>query len=204
MTTPEKDKHLDDMIRQARPQDMHVPDFQQWSQTHRPDLAALQTQTRRVMPKPHRIMRVAQVAAVVLVLLGVGFISGRLSQKSAVDSEQFRTDLEATLRQQVIAPMQQQWQATLTASCDQLQTEVLTQLRQDMGTLASQTLAASRAGTERQLAELVQHLELIRMQDQQRIVAALEQVENNRRRDTAALGSGLQTLVARTMQSQMN
>jgi len=151
-------------------------------------------------------LRIIRVAALILIVLGLGFAAGRLSAVRDADIQQLRADLEtslrtsiaATLKTETLESLNEQWQAVFAANADQLRTEILGQLRQELDHFATQTLTASNAATEQRVTELIQLIEAARVRDYQRIATALQQIELNRRRDRAQLGSGLLTLAART------
>ena len=64
--------------------------------------------------------------------------------------------------------------------------------------MATQTLTASEAVIEQRVAELIKHIEAVRLRDYQRISTALQQIELSGRRGRAQLGNGLLTLAVRT------
>jgi parvulin-like peptidyl-prolyl isomerase len=131
------------------------------------------------------------VAAVLLIC--AGFLTGRLSTPQPVDAEQLRADL--------VKQMNQQWESILEARHAQLREEVYRQVRRELTEFAAQTLTASKGLTDQRLVELIRLIEAARMQDRQRIAAALEQVELNRLQDKTQFRNGLQTLVARASEA---
>jgi hypothetical protein len=131
------------------------------------------------------------VAAVLLIC--AGFLTGRLSTPQPVDVEQLRADL--------VKQMNQQWESILEARHTQLREEVYRQVRRDLTEFAAQTLTASKDLTDQRLVELIRLIEAARIQDRQRIAAALEQVELNRLQDKTQFRNGLQTLVARASEA---
>ena len=132
------------------------------------------------------------VAAVLLIC--AGFLTGRLSTPQPVDVEQLRADL--------VKQMNQQWESILEARHAQLREEVYRQVRRELTEFAAQTLTASKDLTDQRLVELIRLIEAARIQDRQRIAAALEQVELNRLQDKTQFRNGLQTLVARASELQ--
>lgn len=150
--------------------------------------------------------RALKIAAVVLLLVGLGYIAGRLSPAQEVDVDQLRTDMETSLRsslepaigESLLEQMNSQWESVFAASCSRLKDELHEQVRRDLTQFAAETMAASRSLTEQRLVELVQIIEAARMQDRRRVAAALDQIELNRLRDKTAYGNGLETLAAQT------
>ncbi len=110
-----------------------------------------------------------------------------------MDVEQLRADL--------VKQMNQQWESILEARHTQLREEVYRQVRRDLTEFAAQTLTASKDLTDQRLVELIRLIEAARIQDRQRIAAALEQVELNRLQDKTQFRNGLQTLVARASEA---
>jgi hypothetical protein len=216
MKSSDKDRQLDQALTNAVPDNPPVPDFDAWLQKNQEAVEILQAQAQQADAAQNRTQtrcwavgaRIIRVAALVLVVLSLGFGIGRLSVVRDSDIQQLRADLEASLHTSIAASLKtetleslnQQWQAVFAANADQLRTEILQQLRQNLDDFATQTLAASKVATEQRVTELIQLIEAARVRDYQRIATALQQIELNRRRDRAQLGSGLQTLAARTVQ----
>lgn len=199
-----EDKRLEERLRQAKPPEMPAPDFASWVQAHDKDVEMLQGQARQGSADrrrwPLRLRSLSRLAAVVLVLLTLGFALGRFSLAPMPDVEGLRVELEASLRREVIEPAGAQWQATLQASCDQLRAEILQQLHRDLGDFASRSLAASRAITDQRMTELIRLIEAARERDRRRVALAFEQIETSRQRDRIQLGGGLQLLAARAVE----
>ena len=185
----EQDK-LDAMIKKARPEDVGMPGFEQWAESHAEAVAALKAQGRFGAYSPRLLWRAVQVAALLALVIGLGFVCGRLSSDSHVDVDQLRADLETSLKSS--------FETSLAANGTQLKSDILTLLREDLTVLTSQTLEASRGMTDQRLAELIRLIETVRQQDRKQIVAALEQIEQDRLRDKIQINQGFKTLVAYT------
>ena len=142
---------------------------------------------------------VAKLAAAVVLMIGAGFIGGRLSAPEPLDVQELRAALENSLksslvpaiRQELLSEMDDQWQSTLAASHAQIKDELARQVRRDLAEFATQTLAASGTQTDRRLRELIQLIEAARVQDRQRMATAFDYIESR-------FGNGLVTLAART------
>ena len=179
MKQPNQDRPLDRLLRNAAPGPMRPPDFSRWLEDH-PDqiesylesASPARTGGRRV-----RLRRWSAVAALLLVMLGVGFAIGR-RQAPDVDLNGLRTDLLAAYE----------------VGYDQLKRELLTQIHRDMQEMSRQTLTVSKWMTEQQISDLMVLIEETRLRDRQRVAHALSQVETNRLRTMARLGQGLQLL----------
>ena len=189
MTGIEQDK-LDAMIKKARPEGVEVSGFEQWAGSHAEAVAVLKTQGRFGVLRPKPLWRVVQVAALLAVVIGLGFVGGRFSVDSHVDVDQLRTDLEMSLKSSL--------EASLVANGTELKSEILTLLHQDLSVLTTQTLEASQVMTDQRLTELIRLIETVRQQDRKQIVTALEQIEQDRRRDKIQINQGFKTLVAYT------
>jgi hypothetical protein len=214
MKASDKDRQLDQALTNAVPDDPPMPDFDTWLQKNQEAVEILQTQAQQADTvrgsAPSRCwalnVRLIRAAALVLIVLGLGFWGGRLSGVQDSDIQQLRADLETSLQTSIAATLttgtmeslRQQWQDAVTANAIQMRAEILQQVHQDLDTFAGQTLAASKAATEERVTELIRLIEATRVRDYQRIATALQQIELNRRRDRAQWGSGLQTLAART------
>ena len=183
----ERDR-LDAKIKEARPQGVGMPGFEQWMDSHGDAVAALKAQSRFGPYRPGRAWRVAQVAAVLVMVVGLGFVCGRVSVGPQVDPEQLRADLETSLRSS--------FETALTANGTRLKSDILTMLRKDLSVLTAQTLETSQAMTDQRVTELIQLIETVRRQDRHQIVAALQQIEQDRLRDKIQIDQGFKTLVA--------
>ena len=149
---------------------------------------------------------IAKFAAAAVLLLAVGYATGRLSAPPPLDVEEFKAALESSLksslgpaiRQDLLEQLNERWQSAFAAGCAQIKEELQRQVRRDLTEFAAQTLAASGSLTNQRLMELIQLIEAARMQDRKRIEAALEQIELNRLQDKTRFGNGLVTLAAQT------
>ena len=185
----EQDK-LDAMIKKARPEGVEVPGFEQWAGSHAEAVAVLKTQGRFGVLHPRPLWRAVQVAALLAVVIGLGFVGGRFSVDSHVNVDQLRTDLEMSLKSSL--------EASLVANGTELKSDILTLLHQDLTVLTTQTLEASQVMTDQRLTELIRLIETVRQQDRKQIVTALEQIEQDRLRDKIQINQGFKTLVAYT------
>jgi len=149
---------------------------------------------------------IMKLAAAAVLLISLGYLTGRLSAPEPIDVEQLQANLvsslkaslEPTIRQDLVTQMDRRWESVFASTCVQLREELHQQVRRDLTEFASQTLAASRTLTDRRLIELIQLIEAARMQDRRRVAEALELIELNRLQDKTHFGKGLQTLVTQT------
>ena len=140
-----------------------------------------------------------KLAAAAVVMIGAGYIAGRISAPEPLDAQELRAALESSLksslepdiRQKLLSEMDDRWQSTLAASHTQLKDELARQVRRDLTEFAAQTLAASGTRTDQRLMELIRLIEAARVQDRQRMAAAFDYIESR-------FGNGLVTLAART------
>ncbi len=154
--------------------------------------------------RPYGLLSImTKLAAAAVVLIGAGFLAGRLSAPPAVDTEELRAELEASLksslepaiRQSVLDEADRRWQSVFAAGCAQLKDELARQVRRDLTQFAAQSLTASGVQTQQQLRELIQLIEAARIQDRRNVEAALEHIESQ-------FGNGLVTLAAHTNELQ--
>lgn len=158
---PEHQTRLDAHLRAC-------PDCQrqlaQWRQTQSAlDAWKLPRRARPVLPFT-RSIRWAAAAALVL---GLGWLGGRLSAPSLPDARQLRAEIEPALKQE-------------------LQAEFETRL-----TTALQT---AEERNEQRLVQLVQAWAVAREEDQQTTLALLQQADRQRRADYATLRRDLETV----------
>ena len=142
---------------------------------------------------------VAKLAAAAVLMIGAGFIGGRLSAPKPVNVQELQAVLESSLksslvpaiRQELLSRMDDRWQSTLAASNVKVKDELARQVRRDLTEFAAQTLAASGTRTDQRLNELIRLIEAARIQDRQRMASAFDYIESR-------FGNGLVTLAART------
>ncbi len=145
---------------------------------------------------------IAKFAAAAVLLIAVGYATGRASAPQPLDVEEFKAALEISLksslepaiRQDLLKQMNERWQSAFAAGCAQIKEELQRQVRRDLTEFATQTLAASSTLTNQRLMELVQLIEAARIRERQQVATALEQIE----KDKIRLENGLQLIATRT------
>lgn len=150
-----------------------------------------------IVEKLKAVKGLAKVAAAAVLLIAAGY-AGRLSVPPRPDAEQLQATLEPAIREVLLAEMKDYLQLGLTNSYVQLREELSEQYRRDLGHVATQTLVASGAVTNRLLEDLIESINAAQIQDRQWMAAALEQVESNRLQDQNQLSDALVTFAVRT------
>ena len=128
---------------------------------------------------------IIKFAAAAVLMIGLGYIGGRLSAPQPLDVEELRaalesslrTSLEPALREGLTEQMDERWQSAFAANCAQLKDELQQQVRRDLMEFATQTLAASGTLTNQRLMELARLIEAARITDRERIEKAFKQIE---------------------------
>lgn len=143
----------------------------------------------RIVERLKAVRGIAKFAAAAVLLIGAGYATGRFSAPQAPDMEQLQAALEPAIRKNVVAQLSSDLQLGLANGYLQIRDELGEQHRQDMGWFAAQTLAASNSVTHELLAALIESIDAAQTQDRQWFTAAIEQVELNRLRDSAAFAS---------------
>jgi len=142
---------------------------------------------------------VTKFAAAAVLMIGAGYIGGRLSAPEPLDVQELqaalehslKSSLEPAIRQELLSEMDDRWQSTLAVSNAKVKDELARQVRRDLTEFAAQTLAASGTRTEQRLMELIRLIEAARIQDRRRMASAFDYIESR-------FGNGLVTLAART------
>lgn len=132
---------------------------------------------------------IIKFAAAAVLMIGFGYIGGRLSAPQPLDAEELR----AAIRKDLSEEMDERWQSAFAANCAQLKDELQQQVRRDLMEFAIQTLAASGTITNQRLMELARLIEAARIKDRQRIETAFEQIELNQNQ----LGKSLLAIASR-------
>ena len=155
---------------------------------------------RRVgLAPPSLIGRLMKLAAAAVLMIGAGYIAGRVSAPEPLDVQELQAALESSLksslvpviRQELLSEIDDRWQSALAASHAEVKDELARQVRRDLTEFAAQTLAASGTRTDQRLMELIRLIEAARIQDRQRMASAFDYIESR-------FGNGLVTLAART------
>jgi len=149
---------------------------------------------------------VIKFAAAAVLMVGFGYIGGRLSAGQPLDVEELRASLESSLRtslepairESLTEEMDERWQSAFAANCAQLKDELQQQVRRDLMEFATQTLAASGTLTNQRLMELARLIEDARIKDRQRIETAFEQIELSQ----TQLGKSLLAIASRKIELQ--
>ena len=145
---------------------------------------------------------ITKFAAAAVLLLAVGYATGRLAAPQPLDVEELKAALETSLksslepaiRQDLLEQMNDRWQSAFAAGCAQIKEELQRQVRRDLTEFAAQTLAASGTLTNQRLMELIRLIEATRRRERQQIEAAFEQIEQEK----ILLRNGLLAVAAQT------
>jgi hypothetical protein len=116
---------------------------------------------------------IIKFAAAAVLMIGLGYIGGRISAPQPLDVEELRV----AIREDLSEEMNERWQSAFAANCAQLKDELQQQVRRDLMEFATQTLAASGTMTNRRLMELARLIEEARITDRERIEKAFQQIE---------------------------
>jgi hypothetical protein len=151
--------------------------------------------------------KVVKIAAAALVLIALGFFAGSLISTRSPDVEQLqaalenslKSSLEQTIQENLLEQVSRDRELALERHYVRLKDELTRQLHQSVSDFAVQTLAASRAVTDRRLADLIQLIEAARTVDHYQIRKALERIESNRLQDKNHFENGLVSLAAQSM-----
>ena len=162
--------------------------------------ALIADEGRRVgLAPPLLIGRFMKLAAAAVLMIGAGFIGGRFSAPEPLDVQELqaalesslKSSLEPTIRQEMIAEIDNRLQLAMAAERDTLRQEFSRQVRIDMETFATQTSTAVNNLMDRRLMEFARILEAARIKERQRVAAAFDYIGSR-------FGDGLVTLAART------
>jgi hypothetical protein len=153
----------------------------------------------------------AKLAAAAVLMVGLGYLAGRLSAAGAPDVEEIRAAVEASvaakldevldgkIEERMVADVD----SALESRCAELKEGLGEQLRGDVKEAAVQILAAAGSLTDRRLTEFAEQWESARIADRRRVAEVLQQMELNRRYDKDQLRNGLRSLVTYAVDSPM-
>ena len=137
-------------------------------------------------------------AAAAVLLIITGFVAGRLTTTRPPDMEQIRASLEPTIRDQLRGEMKQYMQLGLANSYVRLKDDLTEQYRRDLNQLAANIVTASGTVTNQLLQELIESIDAAQTHERQWFTTALEQIELNRRQDSAQLSNAVMNLAVQT------
>ncbi|MCK4959420.1 MAG: hypothetical protein KAT00_08460 [Planctomycetes bacterium] len=130
--------------------------------------------------------RYGRVAAAAMILIGVGYLVGRVGGGEGLDVEELRLSILADVQEE------------MSQGYASVRNELGREFREDMNEYALQTLAASSASTNQMLTELIDVVGAARQADREWIVQAMTEIEQNRLDDNTMLTSGLEMLAVQT------
>ena len=168
--------------------------------------ALMADETRRAGQAPPSFLSLMKLAAAAVLMIGLGYLGGRLSAPAPLDAEQLRADIESSLRaslepairQEMLKEMDTRWDSAFAANSVALKDTFQQQVRRDLMEFAAQTLAYAGRQRDQAMDELARKIYAARIQDRQRVAEALQYVESNRLQDRSQFGEGLVTLASRT------
>jgi hypothetical protein len=142
---------------------------------------------------------VTKLAAAAVLMIGAGFIGGRLSAPQPVNMQEFqaalensiKSSLEPAIRRQLQDEFENRLQSTMTAERNMLNKDLAQQVHRDMETYAEQTLTMVGNLMDQRLMEFARMVEAARIKDRQRVAAAFDYMGSR-------FGNGLVTLATRT------
>ncbi|MHC4535223.1 MAG: anti-sigma factor family protein [Planctomycetota bacterium] len=148
--------------------------------------------------------KISRLAVAAVLLIAVGYFAGWLLPPRSPDVQQLqaaletslKSSLEQTIQKSLLEQVSLDRELALERHYARLKDELTRQLHQNISDFAVQTLAASRAVTDRRLADLIQLIEAARTVDHYQIRMALERMESNRLQDKTYFGKGMVSLAA--------
>jgi len=162
--------------------------------------ALIASEGRRVgLTPPSLIGRVMKLAAAAVLMIGAGFIGGRLSAPEPLDVQELQAILESSLKSSLEPAIRRQLQdefdnhlqLTLSAEHNMLKQELARQVHRDVETYTEQILKEVSFLTDQRLMNFARMLEAARIKERRHIAAAFDYMGSR-------LGDGLVTLATRT------
>jgi hypothetical protein len=145
----------------------------------------------RIIERLQIAQSLTKVAAAAVLLIVVGYAAGRLSAPQPPDAKQLCAVIEPAIRNQLLDDMKQYLQLGLANSYIRLKDDITEQYHRDLNQLAANIVTASGTVTNQLLEELIESIYTAQTQERQRVAAALEQIELNRRQENAQLSNAL-------------
>ena len=142
---------------------------------------------------------VAKLAVAAVLMIGAGFVGGRLSAPKPPDAQQLqaamesslKSSLEPVIRRQLQDEFDNRLQSALSAQRDTLKQELARQVHRDLETFAGRTLTTVGNLMDQRFFNFARMVEEARIKDRQHVAAAIDYMGSR-------FGDGLVTLAART------
>ena len=162
--------------------------------------ALIADEGRRVgLAPPSLIGRLMKLAAAAVLMIGAGFIGGRLSAPEPLDVQELQAALESSLKSslkpaiklELLDEIDNRLQLALKADRDTLKQDLHQQVRRDLEAFAEKTLTTVSNLTDQRLMDFARIIEAARIKERQRVAAAFDYMGSR-------FGDGMVTLAART------
>jgi hypothetical protein len=157
-------------------------------------------ESRRVgFTPPSLIGGLMKLAAAAVLMIGAGFIGGRLSAPEPLDMQEFQAALESSmkssfepaLRQEILAEIDNHLQLALATESNKLKEDLARQVRRDMDTYVEQALTVVGNLMDQRFMNFARMIEAARIKERQRVAAAFDYMGSR-------FGDSMVTLAART------
>lgn len=155
-------------------------------------------QTQKMFVRSKFVHNMTKIAAAAILFISIGYAAARFTTPRPPDIEQIRATLESSIREDLLNETKQYLQLGLANCYVQLKDDLHQQYRQDLSQVATQTLALSNSATNQLLEQLIEAINKAQTQDREWFTTAIEEVELNRRRDTALFSNALYNLASQT------
>jgi hypothetical protein len=140
-----------------------------------------------------------KLAAAAVLMVGAGFVGGRLSAPQPVNMQEFqaaletsiKSSLEPTIRQQLHNEFENRLQSALAAERNMLKQELARQVHRDMDTYVEQALTVVGNLMDQRFMNFARMLEAARIKERRHVAAAFDYMGSR-------FGNGLETLATRT------
>ncbi|HCO92571.1 MAG TPA: hypothetical protein DIU00_01235 [Phycisphaerales bacterium] len=152
----------------------------------------------RIIERLNAAKSFTKIAAAAVLLIAVGYATGRFSGPQPPDMQQIQATLEPAIRQNLLDETKQYLQLGLANGYIRIRDELGQQYRQDLNRVALQFVAASNAVTNELLADLIASFNEVQSQYRQQVALALDQMESNRLKDRNELSDAFATFALLT------
>ena len=162
--------------------------------------ALIADEGRRVgLAPPSLIGRLMKLAAAAVLMIGAGFIGGRLSAPEPLDVQELQAALESSLKSslkpaiklELLDEIDNRLQLALKADRDTLKQDLHQQVRRDLEAFAEKTLTTVSNLTDQRLMDFARIIEAARIKECQHVAAGFDYMGSR-------FGDGMVTLAART------
>lgn len=146
------------------------------------DVVLSEQKGRVGLTPPSLIGKFMKLAAAAVLMIGAGYIAGRVSAPEPLNVQELtvaiesslKSSLEPALKEELLGQIDEHLQSTLIASHTEIKDDIVRQVRLDLEAFTDQTLTAVSNLTDQRLMQFARMIEAARIKERQQVAAAFD------------------------------